>query len=444
VEVGRTLKLLDVATLAVTRSFEGVESLVPALAYSPDGKVLAVPQVVPERDAQVVLCEAASGRRIRVLPHHSSVLSIAFAPGGTTLAAGLLDGNLLLWDPSTGTQKALVAQKGLVTGLAFAPDGRTLATAGRLDGVKLWDVPGPLLVEQGTLTGAEGSVHIILYSPDGKTLATAGVDRKLRLWDAANTRRAPRVLSAEEALFSAAFAPDGKTLVSAGTANLTVWDLATGKPHAIEEAQRRALRGIAFSPDGKTLVSAGPREPSILAWRTATWEVVRSRSFAMRNNFFVAVSPDGKTLAVGTVASQGESALALLDAATLQQREGVVMVEQVIGPFAFSPDSKTLAATCNSIEGPQIILCETDSGRELRRIELRVAANALAFAPDGKTVAAGNRDGTILLFDPAHGLLRGTFTGHPAFITRLAYAPDGRTLASADIEGTIKLWWVGK
>jgi WD40 repeat protein len=172
--------------------------------------------------------------------------------------------------------------------------------------------------------------------------------------------------------------------------------------------------------------------------------MVRAPSFPGRTVLTAALSPDGKILAVGTTAApEGQNALVLFDTATYQQRASAAKVEQPVARVVFAPDGKRLAAYTGP-EKREILLCEVPSGRELRRLDAQSLGVRIVFAPDGKTLVAGQRDGTIVLFNPDNGSVRGTFAGHSAVITELAYAPDGRTLATADIEGTIKLWWVGK
>ena len=65
---------------------------------------------------------------------------------------------------------------------------------------------------------------------------------------------------------------------------------------------------------------------------------------------------------------------------------------------------------------------------------------AVAFHPDGKTLASAGYDQTIKLWDVVTGELRLTLAGHTANIIALAFSPDGDTLISADDIGAVKLW----
>jgi hypothetical protein len=65
---------------------------------------------------------------------------------------------------------------------------------------------------------------------------------------------------------------------------------------------------------------------------------------------------------------------------------------------------------------------------------------AVAFNPDGKTLASGNQDGTIELWDVATGKEQATLERHLGFVCSVAFSPDGKTLASGSDDSTIKLW----
>src|SRR5262245_59369155 len=69
----------------------------------------------------------------------------------------------------------------------------------------------------------------------------------------------------------------------------------------------------------------------------------------------------------------------------------------------------------------------------------RDAVTCLAYAPDGKTLATGSKDGTVRLWDAA-GKERATLPGHERMVTALAFAPDGKALATAGYDKGIKVW----
>ena len=121
------------------------------------------------------------------------------------------------------------------------------------------------------------------------------------------------------------------------------------------------------------------------------------------------------------------------------------------GSLRFAPDSKTLAS--GGLDG-FIRLWDVAEGRERAALEApsipvpkpargfrRAKVYALAFAPDGATLATGGDDGAVSLWDPAAPRRLGALDGHPgSCIFHMQFSPDGRTLASSGMDKTVRLW----
>ncbi|HLJ93190.1 MAG TPA: protein kinase [Gemmataceae bacterium] len=105
----------------------------------------------------------------------------------------------------------------------------------------------------------------------------------------------------------------------------------------------------------------------------------------------------------------------------------------------FAPDGKTLA-TVNA-DGT-LRLWDVATGKQRAALS-RVPTNCfpfLAFGPDGSTMAAGNAEGIVRLWDVATGVERASLTGHTGAVGPVAYSPDGKLLATGGGDGTAKLW----
>lgn len=68
---------------------------------------------------------------------------------------------------------------------------------------------------------------------------------------------------------------------------------------------------------------------------------------------------------------------------------------------------------------------------------------AVAFHPNGDTLATGSVDGSIKLWEVATGELSRTLSGHKSWVNSLAYSSDGSRLFSGSSDGTVRVWKVG-
>ena len=106
----------------------------------------------------------------------------------------------------------------------------------------------------------------------------------------------------------------------------------------------------------------------------------------------------------------------------------------------FSADSRVLAVSTAKASVSLHDLVDHQS-RTLNDVRASTTGAAcLAFSPDGATLAVGQQDGRITLWDPGTGRNRSTLPGHTEFVASMAFAPAGATLASSGGDLATRVW----
>lgn len=312
--------------------------------------------------------------------------------------------------------KAKLEHDGPVNIVAFSPDGKLLAAGDRASTIRLWNAMSGKLVHKMSI--AEGEFLSLSFAPDGKTLASTSSDGWIRLWDV-ETGKEIREFRAESDRYwrFVAFAGDGRTVITGrNSPQVTFWDSSTAKEtnHFPSSQDDRliagGLRGLAVLPNCQTIIlltvygesfmnSPDPPPPHLRLLSLATGKELRK--FPIDGGTHLALSADGKTVAVSNDRSNRQERLVLLEPATGQKR---TTYKERTSAIAFSPDSRFLAAA--DPKNNFVMIRDLITGKSVLRLEEHEAEiTSLAFSPDGQRLASASGDFSVLLWDTS-GLVK--------------------------------------
>jgi len=216
------VRLWDTGKLEA-RTFAGHGGMVTGVTFSPDSKHWASAGV----DGTVRTCDVTTGAlKSKFEGHSKGAMSLAYSSDGKLLAVGSADSMVKIWEVQSGHERRVLTEEieGSTASVSFSPNGKLLASAGSGAKVLLWEV------ETGRhriLSGHTKEIRGVAFSLDGQWVASASPDGTLRLWNC-STGEAKGVIKDSSGFFGLAFSPKGDFVAGCmGSWTVRVWQTPT-------------------------------------------------------------------------------------------------------------------------------------------------------------------------------------------------------------------------
>lgn len=466
----KTLKQWELSSGRCLRTIEGLVNSIRSIAFSPDGRYLAVADHLP------TLLDAATGAVVRSFQGHQlRAQSVGFSPNGQIAFSASEDGTLKLWDVATGRcLRTLEGHSLPIRDAALSPDGCYVLSADA-QGMRLWTVnsssfiyQAPLRLSQAESNSTRPSIDTIYRQSvaqaqadqaEGNLMGAVRNLRKARLQPGFN--RATEAMQAwfdlyrllprqglnqvwERGVFerhtgsvlAVAFSTHSQSALS-GSADCTLklWDVATGRCIRSFEGHREAVHAVALNADATYALSAS-QDRTLKLWAVATGSCLQT--FRGHENLVTSVqfSPDGTYALSGSA----DHTLKLWQVATGRCLHTLTGHGDQVTAIAFSADGRyALSGSTDQT----LKLWDVAQGEPVRSFMGQGSAvMSVALSPDGRYALSGSLKGSIKLWDVATGNNVATWEGHQAAVHSVHFNPDGQWAVSASADGTVRLWEV--
>ena len=434
---GATVQVWDIqnASLAMTpKAYQGNRV---RLAYTPD-ETLRVADIYNDK---VVIWDAAQQKALDTFNTIGTTAENArFSNDGAKFAIACWNHKIQVWqEDSSDTRSFFSGFDSVPYSVAFMQDSRTLIGGNwGVTGKIFWNIDKrevqrilPPLAKRRSLR------KCMALSPDDQLLAIDTGDNDIQIWHIETEELVAELTEHENRIFSLAFSPTGKFLVSGScTDEVFVWDTVNKKKKHALEGHTGYVAALSFSTDEKRLVTSS-MDGTVLLWNVENGKQISplplpdiledaslyrgkpeeiERVFNSGNLQYerykhirsVVFSPCGNWIAggLGTGVTDGLlNEIRLWDTETLETRMIFLLPHGCIRPWAltFSPCGKYLVSGAWwkwGLERVPIHLWEMSTGENIHTFWGHVSdIQDLVYSPDGKFLASGSYDGSILLWD---------------------------------------------
>jgi WD40 repeat protein len=446
--------------LQVARLATQTEFLLPPV-FSVDGGYLAIAERVEGGAPLFSLLSALDGALLASVDGVDGAQSWLLGPGARYLALLGPSDRVRVLDPRRGVELATLQHSREVRRLLPPSGGGSLVTIDSAGDIRAWDLASR--VPAGRVLGTAADADSASLSADGRDLAYTAPSGEVVVLDVAtgallHDLRLPRASPVTRTQLSV----DGATLLTHSGQNFRLWTLAdAGVP---PRPDARAELGALALDRGASVVAVGSRGGQLRMRASNELGAAAELDYFGQRGAIVSVdvaaaggiavtggadgtvrvwdvatggpvgAPLGLTISDGNPANPGNDSRPRVGDSGAAAEGASDSRSDAVAAVAVSADGRSVAAAA----GPAVQVWKAADGVPGPRLGLAADVGALAFAPSGNLLAAGDAGGALRLLPLTGGPALAAQAG--AAVRALAFAPGGELLASGDAAGSVRLW----
>lgn len=349
------------------------------------------------------------------------VHQVAFSPSGKYIGVCCwqpdVGGRVSVWETETW-QRVLTYKEGVGIGrVVFSPD-ETLVTIGHAGKeTPIFSLPSGELLR--TLTGHEQVVRAVAFTPDGKQIVTGSDDTTVAFWDVQTGEKLASFEAAQRRLADLVLTPDGKRIIVADWDShaMRVFDTETYEELFASERFESITARVSISKSG-ALIGVSVWDLKHRVYDANTYEL---KYTIKGGSDWIEFSPDENLIAFTASRSACVIDVSTPDMQTANRIQSLIRVFETEEDYATREEAMAELQALGSICEPYLRAgmeaenaevrwrCRTLRERCLsadgaRRFEHTAEVECLSYSPDGKFLAAGDRNGEAVIWDLAEGI----------------------------------------
>lgn len=433
---GAVVQVWDIQNESLTMMPKTYQGNRVRLAYTTD-EILRVADIYNDK---VTMWNASQHKKRDVFRTTSTTADYArFSNDGTKFAITCRNRKIQIWHEGDATTRSFFSGYGSIPySVAFMQDNNTLI-GGNWGGTGkiFWNIKNREVQRILPPSGKRRSLgQCMTLSPDDQFMAIETRNNDIQVWHIESEELVVNLKGHENGIYSLTFSPNGEYIVSGGSKDeLYIWDVSRWEKQHTLIGHTSSIEAIAFHPEGNRFVTSS-RDGTALLWNVETGEQISPLPLPE--------TLDDSSLYRG----EPDEIERVINGGNLQWKDG-----QHMQSIVFSPCGNWIAGGLGTWDADGLIneirLWDTET-LETRMIFLQphgcIRPWALTFSPCGKYLVSGAwwkwglDKAPIHLWEMSTGENIHTFWGHSSDVQDLAYSPDGKYLASGSFDGTVLLW----